>query len=167
MLAVSNPCIIDKTLAPEGYIVVHVYRAGNKPFGVWEGLDRRSNEYKLLKEERANALWRAVESIIPYVWDQVVLEMIGSPITHKRFLQRPSGTYGSATEDYLKDGSTPFATFVLWYFPGYRNTRRRYIGSKCGEWTGWRATAMAVSRQDRAQRKAIEKPKVKKRLVLQ
>lgn len=28
MLAVSNPCIIDKTLAPEGYIVVHTYRAG-------------------------------------------------------------------------------------------------------------------------------------------
>jgi phytoene dehydrogenase-like protein len=113
MIAVSNPCVIDKTLAPAGYMVIHAYCAGNEPYAVWDGLDRRSEEYKQLKEERAEVLWRAVESIIPDVRERVVLQMVGSPVTHERFLRRPKGTYGSATEDYLKDGTTPFANLVL------------------------------------------------------
>jgi phytoene dehydrogenase-like protein len=47
--------------------------------------------------------------------------MVGSPLTHERFLRRPKGTYGAATEDYLKDGSTPFESLVLCgdgIFPG-------------------------------------------------
>ena len=31
MIAVSNPCVLDRDLAPEGYIVVHAYGAGNEP----------------------------------------------------------------------------------------------------------------------------------------
>jgi phytoene dehydrogenase-like protein len=113
MIAVSNPCVIDKTLAPAGYMVLHAYGAGNEPFEIWNGLDRRSAEYKQLKEERAEVLWRAVESVIPNVRERTVFKMIGSPLTHERFLRRPKGTYGSATEDYLKDGTTPFANLML------------------------------------------------------
>eukprot|EP00551_Chaetoceros_affinis_P011688 CAMPEP_0203667478 /NCGR_PEP_ID=MMETSP0090-20130426/4310_1 /ASSEMBLY_ACC=CAM_ASM_001088 /TAXON_ID=426623 /ORGANISM="Chaetoceros affinis, Strain CCMP159" /LENGTH=428 /DNA_ID=CAMNT_0050531657 /DNA_START=1 /DNA_END=1287 /DNA_ORIENTATION=- len=121
MIAVSNPCVLDKTLAPEGYIVVHAYGAGNEPYDIWKGLDRKSKKYQELKEMRAAALWRAVESIIPDARERCVLSMIGSPITHERFLRRPRGTYGSSTEDYLKDGSTPFRRLVLCgdgVFPG-------------------------------------------------
>jgi phytoene dehydrogenase-like protein len=121
MIAVSNPCVIDQTLAPEGYIVVHAYGAGNEPYHIWEGLDRQSDEYKLLKEQRSEVLWRAVESVIPDARDRTVLDMTGSPMTHERFLRRPKGSYGSATEDYLRDGSTPFPTLVLasdGVFPG-------------------------------------------------
>jgi len=121
MIAVSNPCVIDKTLAPEGCMLVHAYGAGNEPYDIWENLDRQSDEYKCLKEERAQVLWRAVESIIPDVRDRVVIQEIGSPLTHERFLRRPRGTYGSATEDYLKDGSTPFKSLYLagdGVFPG-------------------------------------------------
>lgn len=74
-----------------------------------------------MKEDRAEVLWRAVESIIPDVRDRVVLDLIGSPKTHERFLRRPSGTYGAATEDCLKDGSTPYGSLVLagdGIFPG-------------------------------------------------
>jgi len=113
MIAVSNPCVLDRTLAPDGYIVVHAYGAGNEPYDIWKGLDRSSDEYKALKEVRATALWRAVESVIPDVRKRAVMSMIGSPITHERFLRRPRGTYGAATEDYLKDGSTPFQRLVL------------------------------------------------------
>jgi phytoene dehydrogenase-like protein len=42
-----------------------------------------------------------------------VLDLVGSPLTHERFLRRPRGTYGAATEDYLPDGSTPISNFVL------------------------------------------------------
>jgi phytoene dehydrogenase-like protein len=113
MIAVSNPCVIDDTLAPDGYIVVHAYGAGNEPYEVWKDIKRGSPEYNKLKESRSEVLWRAVESIIPDVRERVVLDMVGSPITHERFLRRPMGTYGAATEDYLKDGSTPFETLVL------------------------------------------------------
>ena len=113
MIALSNPCVIDKTLAPEGYMILHAYGAGNEPYHVWEGMKRNAPQYAKLKEERAEVLWRAMESIIPDVRDRVVLDMVGSPLTHERFLRRPRGTYGAATEDYLKDGSTPVSNFVL------------------------------------------------------
>jgi len=121
MIAVSNPCVIDRTLAPDGYMVVHAYGAGNEPYELWESLDRNSPEYTKLKEERAECLWRAVESVIPDVRERTVLHLIGSPLTHERFLRRPRGTYGSSTEDYLKDGSTCYKTLVLasdGVFPG-------------------------------------------------
>lgn len=123
MIAVSNPCIIDPSLAPEGYMVLHAYGAGNEPYEVWERYKdkRRSPEYQELKEERSQVLWRALESVIPDIRDRIVLDLVGSPLTHERFLRRPSGTYGSATEDYLKDGSTPIPNLVLagdQIFPG-------------------------------------------------
>ncbi|EEC46339.1 carotenoid isomerase [Phaeodactylum tricornutum CCAP 1055/1] len=121
MIAVSNPCKIDNSLAPDGTIVVHAYSAGNEPYEIWEGLDRRSDGYMCLKEDRAEVLWRAVESIIPDARNRVVISEIGSPITHERFLNRPRGTYGSATEDYLADGSTSIGNLLLagdGIFPG-------------------------------------------------
>jgi phytoene dehydrogenase-like protein len=121
MIAVSNPCVLDPTLAPKGYIVMHAYGAGNEPYDIWKDLDSSSQKYKLLKEERAEVLWRAVESIIPDVRQRVVCSLVGSPKTHERFLRRPMGTYGSATEDYLRDGSTPIENLVLCgdgIFPG-------------------------------------------------
>ena len=113
MIAVSNPCVIDESLAPEGYMIIHAYGAGNEPYGIWEGMRRNSDEYKQLKEKRAEVLWRAIESVIPDVRQRTVEQLIGSPITHERFLRRPRGTYGAATEDYLKDGSTPIPNLVL------------------------------------------------------
>merc|ERR1712232_1024870 len=123
MIAVSNPCVIDPTLAPDGYMVLHAYGAGNEPYDVWKKYrnDRYSTEYKQLKEKRSQVLWRALESVIPDVKERVVLDLVGSPLTHERFLRRPRGTYGSATEDYLKDGSTPIERLVLCgdgIFPG-------------------------------------------------
>jgi phytoene dehydrogenase-like protein len=121
MIAVSNPCVIDNSLAPEGYMVLHAYGAGNEPYESWKDIKRGSYEYRELKEKRSQVLWRAVESIIPDVRDRVVLQLVGSPKTHERFLRRPMGTYGAATEDYLKDGSTPYETLVLageGIFPG-------------------------------------------------
>lgn len=141
MIAVSNPCVLDRTLAPEGYIVVHAYGAGNEPFETWassrsdstatknaafsdpqtSGKRYQTSTYEALKSARAAPLWRAVESIIPDARDRTVLALIGSPLTHARFLRRPCGTYGAAIEDCLKDGSTPIPNLVLagdGVFPG-------------------------------------------------
>jgi phytoene dehydrogenase-like protein len=121
MIAVSNPCIIDKTLAPKGYLIIHAYSAANEPFEIWKDMKRNSRDYVQLKKERCEVLWRAVESIIPDVRKRTVLELTGSPLTHERFLRRPMGTYGVATEDYLRDGSTPYDSLFLageGVFPG-------------------------------------------------
>ena len=144
MIAVSNPCVLDKELAPVGYVLVHAYGAGNEPFEIWktksstDSTERVSDEeststqqtsegryqsstYEALKESRAQPLWRAIESVIPDARDRTILALIGSPLTHERYLRRPNGTYGAAIEDCLKDGSTPISNLVLagdGVFPG-------------------------------------------------
>ena len=139
MIAVSNPCVLDRTLAPEGYIVVHAYGAGNEPYDIWkessgdtvrtgspDNLARSAGQYQsptyeALKDSRVAPLWRAIESIIPDAQKRTVLALIGSPLTHERYLRRPNGTYGAAIEDCLKDGSTPIFNLVLagdGVFPG-------------------------------------------------
>ena len=127
MIAVSNPCVLDDELAPDGFIIVHAYGAGNEPFDVWKPENQDHSEiyqtetYKALKEERAQPLWRAIESIIPDARERAVLALVGSPFTHQRFLRRPFGSYGAAFEDCLKDGSTPLHNMILsgdGVFPG-------------------------------------------------
>ena len=146
MIAVSNPCVLDRTLAPEGYIIVHAYGAGNEPYDIWQkestkndtttnleddeqGFDNsgfsgkkyQSSTYDALKNARGKPLWRAIESIIPDARERTVLALLGSPLTHERYLRRPYGTYGAAFEDCLKDGSTPIPNLMLagdGVFPG-------------------------------------------------
>lgn len=140
MIALSNPCVLDKSLSPEGYVILHAYGAANEPYdGVWAdgtGSDATigeggtpqetngrysSSSYEALKSARAAPLWRAVESIIPDARERTVLALLGSPKTHERYLRRPKGSYGAAFEDCLKDGSTPIPNLLLCgdgVFPG-------------------------------------------------
>jgi len=46
---ISIPTVFDKSLAPAGKATIHAYVAANEPYGLWEGLDRKSKEYKDLK----------------------------------------------------------------------------------------------------------------------
>jgi phytoene dehydrogenase-like protein len=94
--AVSIPTVLDPSLAPAGHHVIHAYCAGNEPYALWEGLQRSSSEYKGLKEQRSEVLWRAIERIIPDVRLRTVLALSGSPLTHERFNRRVKGTYGPA-----------------------------------------------------------------------
>ena len=84
MIAVSNPCVIDPTLAPVGRMVFYTYGARNEPYDVWAKYrdDRGNPEYLNLKEERTRVRWRALESVVPDVRDRVVLDLAGSPHTH-------------------------------------------------------------------------------------
>ena len=71
---VSIASVLDPKLAPEGKHVIHAYTPGNEPLDIWDGLDRNSDEYKKLKEERSRVLWRAVEKAIPDVRKRVEME---------------------------------------------------------------------------------------------
>ena len=91
---VSIPSLLDPSLAPAGRHVLHAYVPATEPYEVWEGMDRRSDEYKALKAERAAPLWRAIERFIPDIRERAEVTMVGSPLTHERFLRRHRGTYG-------------------------------------------------------------------------
>jgi len=96
MVLISIPSVLDPSLAPRGKHVIHAYTPGNEPYEVWEGLDRRSDAYGRLKETRSLVLWQALEQVIPGVRSRCEVELVGTPLTHARFLRRYRGSYGPA-----------------------------------------------------------------------
>jgi phytoene dehydrogenase-like protein len=95
MCNISIPSTLDPSMAPEGHHAIHAYTAGNEPYALWEGLNHKSAEYEARKQERAEVLWRAMEKVIPDVRDRTRLALVGSPLTHERYLRRYRGTYGA------------------------------------------------------------------------
>ena len=41
-------------------------------------------------------LWQTLEKVIPDIRDRVKLKLVGTPLTHERYLRRTEGTYGPA-----------------------------------------------------------------------
>ncbi|MBR8834936.1 MAG: FAD-dependent oxidoreductase [Stigonema ocellatum SAG 48.90 = DSM 106950] len=87
---ISIPSVWDATLSPVGHHVVHAYTL--EPYAVWE----RNDGYGQKKHQKAQTLYRALERIIPDIRERVVLELIGTPLTHAHYLRRYQGTYGPA-----------------------------------------------------------------------
>ncbi|MDA0268931.1 MAG: NAD(P)/FAD-dependent oxidoreductase [Cyanobacteria bacterium] len=87
---ISIPSVLDPGLAPDGHHVVHAYTL--EPWAGWQ----RGPGYDRQKQTKAQVLYRALERVIPDIRDRVVLELIGTPLTHQRFLRRYQGTYGPA-----------------------------------------------------------------------
>ena len=91
---VSIPTALDPGQAPPGHHTIHAYTL--EPYDGWQKAGFRDEQYEEKKKEKAQTLWRAIERIIPDVRSRTVLEMIGTPLTHSRFLRRYQGTYGPA-----------------------------------------------------------------------
>ncbi|CAL5377994.1 unnamed protein product [Camellia sinensis] len=140
VVLISIPSVLSPDLAAPGKHVLHAYMPGTKPFGLWEGLDRKSAEYKELKAKRSESndecyllrvlwhgvesresaspqkcggkaayllslpnpivLWRAMERAVGLGFDHEKCEvkLVGTPLTHQRFLRRNRGTYGPAIQ---------------------------------------------------------------------
>jgi len=96
LVLVSIPSIIDSSLAPPGKHVIHVYTPGNEPYDLWRGMDRKSVEYEQQKRSRAEVMWQALERIIPDIRGRCEVTLVGTPLTHERFLHRHRGSYGPA-----------------------------------------------------------------------
>ncbi|MFB2922617.1 phytoene desaturase family protein [Aerosakkonema funiforme] len=111
LVLISIPSVLDPSLAPEGKHVIHVYTPGNEPFSIWQGIDRNIKEYALLKKERAEVMWQALERIIPDIRDRCEVTLVGTPLTHARFLRRHRGSYGPAI--VASKGLFPGATTPL------------------------------------------------------
>src|SRR6476646_3685780 len=87
---IYNPSVWDANLAPVGHHVVHAYTL--ESFAGWQ----RDGEYETRKREKAQSLFQALERVIPDLRDRIVLELIGTPLTHAHYLRRYQGTYGPA-----------------------------------------------------------------------
>lgn len=87
---ISIPSVWDTTLAPEGHHVVHAYTL--EPYEGWQ----RDEGYDEKKKERSQFLFRALKRVIPDIRQRIVLELIGTPLTHSYYLRRYKGTYGPA-----------------------------------------------------------------------
>ncbi|MBE9046695.1 NAD(P)/FAD-dependent oxidoreductase [Pleurocapsales cyanobacterium LEGE 10410] len=96
VVVMSIPSVLDPSLAPAGKHGIHVYTPGNEPYKLWAGMDRRSVAYQQQKQERAEIMWQGLERVIPDIRDRVELTLIGTPLTHKRYLRRHHGSYGPA-----------------------------------------------------------------------
>ena len=98
VVVVSIPSVLDSSLAPPGKHTIHVYIPGNEPYKFWQGLQRNSSEYLALKEKRSQVMWQGLERVIPDIRERVEVELVGTPLTHSRFLRRHHGSYGPAIE---------------------------------------------------------------------
>jgi phytoene dehydrogenase-like protein len=94
VIAISIPSLLDPALAPPGKHTIHVYTPATEPYSLWKGLDRRSEAYEKLKATRAEVMWKALERIIPDIRTRCEVTLVGTPLTHERFLRRHNGTYG-------------------------------------------------------------------------
>ncbi len=88
---ISIPSVWDKSLAPEGHHCLHAYTL--ESFAGWS----RDGEYHDRKSLKSQPLYRAVERVIPDIRERIVLELVGTPLTHSHYLRRDRGTYGPAT----------------------------------------------------------------------
>jgi phytoene dehydrogenase-like protein len=112
VIAISIPSVLDPSLAPPGKHVIHVYTPGNEPYSLWQGMDRRSPEYAQQKQARAEVMWQALERVIPDIRDRAELTLVGTPLTHERYLRRHRGSYGPAIragETFFPGATTPLA----------------------------------------------------------
>ncbi|ASC73320.1 Putative NAD(P)- FAD- dependent oxidoreductase [Halomicronema hongdechloris C2206] len=96
LVLISIPSLLDPSLAPPGKHTIHVYTPGNEPYSLWQGLDRRSQAYADLKATRSAVMFQALERIIPDLQRRIEVKLVGTPLTHERFLRRHQGTYGPA-----------------------------------------------------------------------
>jgi len=87
---VSIPTLLDTTLAPAGYHIIHAFT----PHWIneWQGLSAK--EYAIRKEKAAKRIIARLEKIFPGLHAGLDYLEVGTPRTHRRFLGREDGTYG-------------------------------------------------------------------------
>lgn len=87
---VSIPTLLDPTLAPDGYHIIHTFT----PSWIDEWRDLPPKEYETKKEAAAERLLDRLENLFPNLNAGIDHLEIGTARTHRRFLNRADGTYG-------------------------------------------------------------------------
>ncbi|MCS6815290.1 MAG: carotene isomerase [Cyanobacteria bacterium] len=87
---VSIPTLLDPSLAPDGYHIIHTFT----PSWMSEWQNLSPSTYQAKKAAAAARLIDRLERIFPDLSRHIDLQEVGTPRTHRRFLGRIDGTYG-------------------------------------------------------------------------
>ena len=90
VIFISIPTLLDKNLAPPDKHIIHAFTPSS--INEWENLSKR--EYLSKKEDYFKFLINKISTILPNIQDYIEHKEIGTPKTHKRFLNRFEGSYG-------------------------------------------------------------------------
>jgi phytoene dehydrogenase-like protein len=124
MVVLSMPSLLDPSLAPAGHQVLHGYTPANEPWELWKNLERGTAAYDQLKQERCAVFHHVFDGVLPDWRERVVIELQGTPLTHRRYLRLHQGSYGPAwpaDRGPFPGGDTPVQGLVLCgagVFPG-------------------------------------------------
>ncbi|KER09170.1 MAG: amine oxidase [[Candidatus Thermochlorobacteriaceae] bacterium GBChlB] len=88
----SAPSLLDRTCAPDGKHVLHVFTTGVAE--QWNKRFPKDPDYEAMKQRYADDLIRRTEKILPGLSGAIELQYIATPLTHKRYLKRYLGSYG-------------------------------------------------------------------------
>lgn len=93
---ISLPSLLDHDVCPEGFVIAHAYAPATERYELWRDVGYGSEEYDRMKVERARPLIDAMERIfgVDDLLGVAEISMIGTPLTHERFLFRKDGSYG-------------------------------------------------------------------------
>lgn len=97
-LFVSIPTLLDPSLAPPGYHIIHAFT----PDWINNWLELTPSEYAEKKEETAGEIIERLEHIFPGLDAGLDYMEVGTPVTHRRFLGRVDGTYGPIPQRKLR-----------------------------------------------------------------
>ncbi|GFR46202.1 hypothetical protein Agub_g7733 [Astrephomene gubernaculifera] len=86
----SLPSLLDPSLAPPGYHVVHAFT----PDWIDNWQDLSPSEYEAAKEAVSDQLCERLEAVLPGLREGIVFREAGTPRTHRRYLSRVDGSYG-------------------------------------------------------------------------
>jgi phytoene dehydrogenase-like protein len=124
MVVLSMPSRLDPSLAPAGHQVLHGYTPANEPWDLWQHLERGTPTYEALKRERCGLFHQVFDQLQGDWRQRVVLELQGTPLSHRHWLRVHQGSYGPAwpaDRGPFPGGSTPIEGLVLCgagVFPG-------------------------------------------------
>ena len=116
VVVLSMPSLLDPAMAPAGCQVLHGYTPANEPWELWRDLEQGSAAYAALKAERCAIFHRVLDPLIPDWRERLVLELQGTPLSHRQYLRVHQGSYGPAwpaDRGPFPGGQTPIANLVL------------------------------------------------------
>ncbi|MBW4465873.1 MAG: carotene isomerase [Pegethrix bostrychoides GSE-TBD4-15B] len=87
---VSIPTLLDPSLAPAGYQIIHSFT----PCWIDDWQNLSPSAYAEKKEEIAAQIIGRLEALFPGLAAGLDYQEVGTPRTHRRFLGRTDGTYG-------------------------------------------------------------------------
>ena len=90
VIFISIPTLLDSSLAPEDKHIIHAFTPSS--IDKWENLSR--DDYLSKKQEYFEYIIEKISKIIPDISKNIHHKEIGTPRTHRKFLNRFEGSYG-------------------------------------------------------------------------